>query len=410
LRDEIRPKTDLARGTLLTLYRRVGGTSLAEEAKTIRAWWRYGLLVVAVWSAVAVISAIQGHVNALGMGYESSFSHQLTRMFLNYSLFALLTPFVIVIARRFRFTREHWVVPLIAHVVGFFVFCTAWAVLRVTFFQVHEVATSKLMTPSLETLKDLWVSNFEDALWMYFPIIFLSHAVLFYHDSRERLVQESELQAQLARAQLSLLQAQLHPHFLFNTLHAVSTLMGRDVSAARAMIVRLSELLRQALESVDVQEVSLKRELEFIDNYLEIEKIRFQDRLTVQLEIAPLTLDALVPNLLLQPLVENAVRHGVAMQPGPGWVRIASRHVDDKLLIEIEDSGLGLSQVAGPHREGIGHRNTRSRLSHIYGQGQKFELISRTGKGLLISIEVPFQTVSSFEGEAFYEDRYANRG
>jgi two-component system LytT family sensor kinase len=383
---------------------------LPAEAKVSQKWLRYGLLVIAAWSTLALISAIQAHINALGMGYESSLRNKIVRMFLNYSLFAFLTPFVIVVARRFRFTREHWVVPLIAHIVGFFVFSAAWAVLRVTFFQIHEVATSKLMSPSLEVLKDFWVSNFEDALWMYFPIISLSHAVLFYHESRERLLQESQLQAQLARAQLSLLQAQLHPHFLFNTLHAISTLMGRDITAARAMIVRLSELLRQAIESVDVQEVTLKQELEFIDNYLEIEKIRFQDRLTVQLEIEPLTLDALVPNLLLQPLVENAVRYGVAMQPGRGWVRIASSRVDDELLIEIEDSGPGLAPEPKPRREGIGHSNTRSRLSHMYNAAHKFDLISRPGKGLLISIAVPFQTASPFEGEAFYEDRYANRG
>ncbi len=383
---------------------------LPSESTVARKWLRYGLLVILAWSIVAVISAIQAHVNALGMGYQSSFRDKLIRTFSNYSLFAVLTPFVIVVARRFRFTRERWLVPLVAHIAGFFIFSTAWAVLRVTFFQIHEVATSRLMPPSLDVLKDFWVSNFEDALWMYFPIIFLSHAVLFYQESRDRLLQESELQAQLARAQLSLLQAQLHPHFLFNTLHAISTLMGRDITAARAMIVRLSELLRQAIESVDVQEVTLKQELEFIDNYLEIEKIRFQDRLTVQLEIEPLTLDALVPNLLLQPLVENAVRYGVAMQPGRGWVRIASKRVDDKLMIEIEDSGPGLDPKPKLHREGIGHSNTRSRLSHMYNEAHKFDLISRPGKGLLISIAVPFQTASPFEGEAFYEDRYANRG
>jgi LytS/YehU family sensor histidine kinase len=258
-------------------------------------------------------------------------------------------------------------------------------------------------------LHDFWISNFEDALWMYFPIVCITHAVLFYRESRERQLLESKLQTQLARAQLSLLQSQLHPHFLFNTLHAVSTLMSRDVAAARTMIVRLSDLLRLAMQSVNVQEVTLKQELEFIDNYLEIERTRFQDRLTVQLDIAPETLDALVPNLLLQPLVENAVRYGVAMQPGRGWVRISSRRNQSRLMIEIEDSGPGIDAGTLP-KEGVGLSNTRSRLAHLYGEAQKLELINQPDKGLRVSVVIPFQTAAAVEGEAFYENNYARSG
>jgi two-component system LytT family sensor kinase len=266
-----------------------------------------------------------------------------------------------------------------------------------------------VVPPSLSVLKDFWTSNFEDALWMYFPIVCITYAVLYYHDSRERQLLESKLQTQLAKAQLSLLQSQLHPHFLFNTLHAISTLMSRDVGAARTMIVRLSDLLRLAMESVDVQEVTLKQELEFIDNYLEIEKTRFQDRLTVQLDIAPETLDALVPNLLLQPLVENAVRYGVAMQPGRGWVRISSRRNHAKLVIDIEDSGPGID-ASSAHKEGVGLSNTRSRLAHLYGEAQRLELINQPAQGLRVSVSVPFQRAATVEGEAFYENNYARSG
>ena len=382
---------------------------MAESRATFRKWVGYGLIVVAVWAVLAIISGIQSHINALSMGYESSLRAKIIRIFLNYSLFLLLTPFAIVVARRFRIARDRWAVGLLGHAVGFFTFSLAWSVLRVTFFPIHILPSGKLAPPSLEVLHDFWISNFEDALWMYFPIVCITHAVLFYRESRERQLLESKLQTQLARAQLSLLQSQLHPHFLFNTLHAVSTLMSRDVAAARTMIVRLSDLLRLAMQSVNVQEVTLKQELEFIDNYLEIERTRFQDRLTVQLDIAPETLDALVPNLLLQPLVENAVRYGVAMQPGRGWVRISSRRNQSRLMIEIEDSGPGIDAGTLP-KEGVGLSNTRSRLAHLYGEAQKLELINQPDKGLRVSVVIPFQTAAAVEGEAFYENNYARSG
>ena len=362
--------------------------------------------MVGVWALIAIISGIQSHLNALGMDYQSFLREKILRSFRNYSLFAFLTPFAIVVARRFRVTRARWVVPLLALIVGFFVFSFAWAVLRVNFFPIHIVKTGELVPPSLTVVHNFWVSNFEDALWMYFPIVCITYAVLYYCDSRQRRLVESQLQTQLVKAQLSLLQAQLHPHFLFNTLHAISTLMSRDVAAARSMIVRLSDLLRLAMHSVDIQEVTLKQELEFVDSYLEIEKLRFQDRLTVQLEIRPETLDAMVPNLLLQPLVENAVRYGVAMQPGRGWVRIASHRDESRLVVKIEDSGPG---IAADHKEGVGLSNTRSRLAHLYGDAQKLELANQPERGLRVSVVMPFRTAAPVEGEAFYENHYAYR-
>ena len=380
------------------------------STSTLRKWLGYGLVVVGVWCLIGVITGIQAHLNALGMDYPSSLREKIFRSLRNYSLFALLTPFVIVVASRFRLTRDRWLGPLTALIVGFFLFSVAWAVLRVNFFPIHISKTGQLVAPSLTVLQDFWVSNFEDALWMYFPIVCITYAVLYYSDSRRSQLTESQLQTQLAKAQLSLLQAQLHPHFLFNTLHAISTLMNRDVTAARSMIVRLSDLLRLAMHSVAVQEVTLKQELDFVDNYLGIEKIRFQDRLTVNLEIAPETLDAMVPNLLLQPLVENAVRYGVAMQPGRGWVRISTRREDEKLVIEIDDSGPGIADGPVPQKEGVGLSNTRSRLLRLYGAGQKLELRNQPDRGLRVLVVIPFQTAAPVEGEAFYENQYAHRG
>jgi two-component system LytT family sensor kinase len=185
----------------------------------------------------------------------------------------------------------------------------------------------------------------------------------------------SQLQAQLAQSQLQALKMQLHPHFLFNTLHAISSLMRRDVEAAERMIARLSDLLRLTLENVGAQETSLRQELEFLERYLEIEQTRFRDRLQVKMEIEPETLDARVPNLILQPLVENAVRHGVTPHAGPGLI-----------------NGAGLPDARRAQiKEGVGWANTRARLEQLYGADHLFDLSNRDEGGLVVSLTIPFR-------------------
>src|SRR5262249_32977164 len=152
----------------------------------------------------------------------------------------------------------------------------------------------------------------------------------------------SQLEARLAQAQLQALKSQLHPHFFFNTLHAISSLMRKDIEAADRMLTRLSDLLRLTLENVGAQETTLRQELDFLEGYLEIEQTRCRDRLQVKIEIEPETLDARVPNLILQPLVENAVRHGVAPRAAPGRIEISARRVGGKLEMQVRDNGAGL--------------------------------------------------------------------
>jgi LytS/YehU family sensor histidine kinase len=202
----------------------------------------------------------------------------------------------------------------------------------------------------------------------------------------------SQLQAQLAQAQLQALKMQLHPHFLFNTLHAISSLMRRDVDAAERMIARLSDLLRLTLENVGAQETSLRQELEFLESYLEIEKTRFRDRLQVKMDIEPETLDARVPNLILQPLVENAVRHGVAPHAAPGLIEISARLKENKLEIQVRDNGAGLPDARRAQiKEGVGLANTRARLEQLYGAGALFGLSNRDKGGLVVSLTIPFR-------------------
>jgi two-component system LytT family sensor kinase len=185
------------------------------------------------------------------------------------------------------------------------------------------------------------------------------------------------------------LKMQLHPHFLFNTLHAISALMHKDVELADRMIARLGELLRSTLEHVGTQEVALRDELEFIKPYLEIEQARLGPRLTVQLDIDPEAMDANVPNLILQPLVENAIRHGIAPRAGAGHIEIHARRENGRVRLQVCDNGRGL---ATNYTEGVGVGNTRARLRQLYGEEHQFVMCNRPDGGLEVTVALPFST------------------
>jgi LytS/YehU family sensor histidine kinase len=183
---------------------------------------------------------------------------------------------------------------------------------------------------------------------------------------------------------------QLNPHFLFNSLHSISSLMHRDVDAADRMIARLGELLRAALNTSGAQEITLRRELDFLTRYLEIEQIRFGARLRFEIDAPPETLEAKVPNLILQPLVENAVRHGVEPHSRPGVIELMARRQDDTLALEVWDNGDGLPN--GPAAERVGLSNTRARLQALYGAAHQFEMVSPRCGGLSVRLLIPFRT------------------
>ena len=213
--------------------------------------------------------------------------------------------------------------------------------------------------------------------------------------SFSRATEEREqLEARLARAQLQSLRLQLHPHFLFNTLNTINALIGTDRRAAERVISGLSELLRMSLSSASEQEVTLARELELLAHYIEIQQIRFQDRLTVRFQIDPEARSALVPNLMLQPLVENAIRHGIAPRAAPGHVLVTARRRDERLELRVVDDGVG--EAAGAeHRDGVGLGNTRARLLSLYGADHRFEAGTPETGGFAVTLEIPYRTDSA---------------
>ncbi|HEX8246736.1 MAG TPA: histidine kinase [Pyrinomonadaceae bacterium] len=221
-------------------------------------------------------------------------------------------------------------------------------------------------------------------LLTYAGIVGFSHAAFYYRRYHER-------SAQLARARLQTLQMQLQPHFLFNTLNTISELVHRDAKAADRTIARLGDLLRLALETENLPEVTLRQELEFLEKYLEIEKTRFHDRLTVGFRVAPETLDACLPSMILQPLLENAIRHGIASRPGAGKIDISAERLDGMLELRVSDGGGIANSETGDLPEGIGLSNTRARLRQLYGKRQALILHNSASGGLEVVLQIPFR-------------------
>ncbi len=232
-------------------------------------------------------------------------------------------------------------------------------------------------------------------LLTYLVLVTAILAARSFDRSRGRALRTTALEAQLAQARLQALKAQLHPHFLFNTLNAISALMHRDVESADRMIALLSDLLRVSLDKDDRHQVSLREELEILERYLAIERIRFRDRLRIEIDVERPCYDALVPRLILQPLVENSVIHGIALQSTAGLIAIRARRKGNRLAVSVADDGPGLLEEP-PLREGVGLSNTRARLAELYGSDHRLALERAAVGGLEVNIEVPFEQQPRF--------------
>jgi LytS/YehU family sensor histidine kinase len=307
-------------------------------------------------------------------------------------VFALLSVPVIHLARRVRFEAGKWGRSFAVHAVGSVLFSLAYMILRAWVGQWQSQATGLGDRPAafLDVFKPLLVKTWHFNLLIYWVIVVVSHAFDYYRKYRERELRTAELEKRLVQAKLQALQMQLNPHFLFNTLHSISSLMHRDVDAADRMITRLSDLLRAALAGAETQEVTLQHELKLLQLYLSIEQIRFGNRLTVKMNIAPDTLGAQVPNLVLQPLVENAIRHGIEPRARPGCIELRAHRQNASLTLVVSDDGAGVSGN-GTVKEGVGLSNTRARLRELYGAAHRFELIRGQDGGVRVELNIPFR-------------------
>lgn len=318
--------------------------------------------------------------------------------------YAPLTPFAFAFATRYPIRRDNWARRSLLYLAAGVIFTAFHVTLRLMSpygywnrqdrqwrsilwnYHTHTFSVDWLILPG-----QFLTGLFDDITSAFIPIAMAAHVVSYNRTLRERELRAVQLEGQLAKARLQALKSQLQPHFLFNTMHSISSLMLTDVRAADRMMARLGDLLRMSLESAGTQITTLTREIEFLNCYLEIEKVRFAERLTVTFDISPETLDASVPHLLLQPLVDNAVKHGISRLPGGGEIRIASTAEAHQLKIEISDNGPGLSKTATHASIGLGLRITRERLESLYGSDQSLELLSLPGGGTTAQVWIPFR-------------------
>ncbi len=344
----------------------------------------------ALWSIVALVFVSLSLATALGGGNQPNLRLLFVIQFTRFYLWGLLSPAIYRLVRRFPIERRNlWV-----HLAALVVFCT----LHQFLYMIVTWLTDGPPEAPAAAFFDNFLGKFFNGVYLgvmiYGLIVFAIQAFIFYQNYRAEEEQKLQLTAQLARAELHALKMQIHPHFLFNTLHSISSLVLEDPRKANQMIARLGDFLRLTLENSERQFVTLKEEIEFVRCYLDIEQERFSDRLLVHFEIAPESLTAEVPHLILQPIIENAVQHAIAPYAAGGSIKMSSKRLLDSLRIEITDSGGGITHKneSTANGRGVGLTNVGGRLRQYYGTDHTFEQNNNAAGGLTVVIEIPFTT------------------
>jgi two-component system LytT family sensor kinase len=358
------------------------------------------LMIFAFWTFMAVLTAANALLDPRGRGLQPNIaSAPIALAFIESYLWALATPFIFLLSSRYSFERTRWLSRVLLFlavgiVVAIFVdSIITWLRFDVFFTPRRGPPPGRSLPGPLMGIVRLWYLN---ELIVYIAVLAAGFARDYFLRYRGRVEETArlqahaaQLQAQLAEARLSALRTQLDPHFLFNTLHAVSALVERDPRGVRKMISRLSELLRHNLEGAGEQEVPLEQEMKVTERYLEIMQIRFQGRLELEIRMDPAAAGALVPSLVLQPLVENAIKHGVSRTGGTGKIEITAARRGERVVLRVLDNGPG---PAADPSEGVGLRNTRDRLAELYGGEASLSLAPAEGSGTLAEVSLPYHT------------------
>ena len=348
---------------------------------------RYGL-IWGIWTIVALFFSTQvylmNYAERQPIRYAQSFLLQASACY----LWALATPLVLWLSRRFHITRGNWLRMVSLHFVFALVICSSQIASHFIIYMMF-LGRGSSITPF--RVFNYVYFNLDRWILFYGLILVLSHAFAYYQSFRKGELRASQLHTQLVQSQLEALKMQVQPHFLFNTLHSISALLSKDTDGARKMITRLGDFLRLTLENSGSMEVTLQQEIEFLNGYLEIERIRFQDRLTTDIHVDPEVLDVRVPNLILQPIVENAMRHAIGNSTS-GRVEVTAVPRNGVVRIEVKDNGPGIQteqSFEAPRGRGLGLANTRARLAGLYGDAASFELTNNPSGGLVVALEIP---------------------
>jgi len=343
-------------------------------------------LILAGWTLIVVTFSVQAYVFAVVRGRPDNFWHEFLVASTEWYVWAALTPLVLFLCRRFRIASQNWPRAVLLHLVAGIV---------ISFLQLAiQVRLNFIVNPGYKmtywrVLYFFATFKLHMNLLTYWVIVALNHGVYYYEQSRARELAWSRMEADLANAQLQVLNMQLHPHFLFNTLHSISTLISDDPQAARQMVLKLSDLLRASLNKIDQPEVPLHQELELLECYISIEQTRFKDRLIIEKEVHASALACAVPTMILQPLVENAVRHGIGKHRQADRIAIVAQRANGRLLLEVRNC-VGSVENGGPAPvRGIGLANTRARLEQLYGSQYSFEIANRESGGVAVKLSLP---------------------
>jgi len=393
--------------------------SYFETPRTLRSRLGGAALIVGVWLVLGIFQGVQSHLNTLNSGHPVPLWSAVGIAVQRYLVYALLTFPLLGLCRRFPLTSKRWLSGVAAHMIGLAGFVVLYAALRIVTGSVRNAQTLEPLPPTLDNALTLMRSSFFEQFWMYGSMVAVIVALEHYRQARRRELREAGLKQQVAEYRLQVLRLQLHPHFLFNALNGIATLMLRDVRTAREMLLRLGDLLRIALTHSADHETSLREEVEFVRAYLDLERMRFGERLVVHLAIEPDSLDARVPYMILQPLVENAIRHGIAEVRAGGTLSLLTACRAGRLHIRIVNDGPRLapapdrplwrdsdpggplesdSDPGTPRGAGIGLKNARARLSQLYGDAYRLRLVERPEGGAELHMELPLRGAAEAAG------------
>lgn len=351
--------------------------------------WFWGLLFAA-WLVPALLSGVNTYMQDRLDGRVADWRWVLFGV-VDWLIYAILTPTVFWASRRLPLRPPRIARNVGLHIGGAVAMCVAWALLGTLLrLLIFPAADGVVVYKVWRSFLSWFFITLPFGVGIYFALVGIQHSFYYFGRAREHETQAAQLAAQLSEARLSALRMQLNPHFLFNSLNAITVLV-RDGNreAASRMLELLSDVLRQVLRTGEGHETTLAAELEFLEQYLAIEHVRFSDRLRPRIEIGPGVAGAAVPRFLLQPLVENAIRHGIARRSDAGVVHISARREREELVLTVRDDGPGLpaEPMAG---SGVGLSNTRARLAGLYGERASLAIANAEGGGVIVTVRLPY--------------------
>jgi len=356
--------------------------------------WGIWILFILGWAALSLLFAPEAYLSFYLRGQPIQWHETFELTVVNSAIALLFVPAIVWVTRRVPIERRNWRTVLAVHLPACLAFSLGHSALYLVACYTHHEVGGTLFY------------RFHPNLLTYWAVVGFTQATDYFGKYRAHERQASELRLQL-------LKAQLQPHFLFNTLHTISAMMHQDVKGADRMITRLSELLRMTLDHLGRNVVTLEEELEFLRLYLELERVRFGERLATRVEVSPDAKRALVPALFLQPLVENCIKHGLSIRQPDGLIEIRATREGPRLVLRVSDNGSGLpadfprgrqGQKEG-QKEGLGLSNTRNRLQQLYPQDHEFIVRTRAAGGTEVLVNIP----SAMEPNS-HEDSYSDRG